>query len=66
MKRCPGTFGELARYPWFRETGRYSERRGGILRIAKTNAILKRPVYNLFTVENTCNTSQTDKTSELK
>ena len=35
---------------------------GGIIRIAKTNAILKRPVNKLFPVENTYhNTNQRDK-----
>ena len=32
---------------------RDSEIRGAIVRIAKTNTILKRPVNKLFTVENT-------------
>ena len=39
-----------------------SEIRGAIMRIAKTNAILKRPVNNLFAVENTYHdTNQADK-----
>ena len=43
-------------------TGRDSEIRGAIVRIAKTNRILKRPVKKLFAVENTYNdTNQTDK-----
>ena len=50
VKRCPGTFGEL------QLTGalpsRDSEVRGAIVRIAKTNAILKRPVNKLFLIEN--------------
>ena len=50
MKRCPGTFGEL------QLTGvlpsRDSEVRGAIVRIAKTNAILKCPVNKLFLIEN--------------
>ena len=50
MKRCPGTFGEL------QLTGvlpsRESEVRGAIVRIAKTNAILKCPVNKLFLIEN--------------
>ena len=50
MKRCPGAFGEL------QLTGalpsRDSEVRGAIVRIAKTNAILKRPVNKLFLTEN--------------
>ena len=40
---------------------RDSEIRGAIVRIAKTNSILKRPVNKLFTVENTYHdTNQTD------
>ena len=46
---------------------RDSEIRGAIVRIAKTNAILKRPVKKLFTVENTYHdTNQTDKAREQK
>ena len=33
---------------------RDSQIRGAIVRIAKTNTILKRPVNKLFPVENTC------------
>ena len=41
-----------------------SEIRGAIVRIAKTNTILKRPVNKLFAVENTYHdTNQTDKAS---
>ena len=41
---------------------RDSEIRGAIVRIAKTNTILKRPVNKLFAVENTYHdTNQTDK-----
>ena len=51
MKRCPDTLGELPL------TGvlpiRDSEVRGAIVRIAKTNTILKRPVNKLFSIENT-------------
>ena len=51
MKRCPDTLGELPL------TGvlpsRDSEIRGPIVRIAKTNTILKRPVNKLFSIENT-------------
>ena len=47
----PDTFGELPL------TGvlpsRDSEIRGAIVRIAKTNVILKRPVNKLFPIENT-------------
>ena len=43
---------------------RDSEIRGIILRIAKTNRILRRPVNKLFAVENTYHdTNQTDKAS---
>ena len=42
---------------------RDSEIRGAIMRIAKTNTILKRPVNKLFAVENTYDTKQTDKVS---
>ena len=43
---------------------RDSEIRGVIVRIAKTNRILKRPVNKLFAVENTYHdTNQTDKSS---
>ena len=46
---------------------RDSEIRGAIVRIAKTNTILKRPINKLFTVENTCrDTNQTDKAGEQK
>ena len=43
---------------------RDSEIRGVIVRIAKTNTILKRPVNKLFAVQNTYHdTNQTDKAS---
>ena len=43
---------------------RGSEIRGAIVRIAKTNTILKRPVNKLFAVENTYHdTNQIDKAS---
>ena len=46
---------------------RDSETRGAIVIMAKTNAILKRPVNKLFTVKNTCHdTNQTDKAREQK
>ena len=46
---------------------RGSEIRGVIVRIAKTNKILKRPVKNLFAVENTYHdTNQTDNPREQK
>ena len=42
--------------------GRDSELRGAIVRMAKINTILKRPVNKLFTVENTHHdTNETDK-----
>ena len=48
-------------------TNRDSEIRGAIVTIAKINTILKRPVYKLFTVENTYHvTTQTDKEREQK
>ena len=44
---------------------RDSEIRGAIVRIAKTNTILKRPVNKLFAVENTYHdTNQTDNARE--
>ena len=44
---------------------RDSEIRGAIVRVAKTNTILKRPVNKLFTIENTYHdTNQTDKARE--
>ena len=43
---------------------RDSEIRGAIVRIAKTNTILKRPVNKLFAIKNICyGTKQTDKAS---
>ena len=46
---------------------RDSEVRGAIVRIAKTNTILKCPVKKLFAVENTYHdTNQTDKAKEQK
>ena len=43
---------------------RDSEIRGTIVRIAKTNTILKRPINKLFSVENIYNdTKQADKAS---
>ena len=48
-------------------TNRDSEIRGAIVTIGKINAILKLPVYKLFTVENTYHvTTQTDKEREQK
>ena len=48
-------------------SSRDSEIRGAIVRIAKTNTILKRPVKKLFAVENTYHdTNQTDKAREQK
>ena len=45
-----------------KKPSRDSEIRGEIVRIAKTNTILKRPVNKLFAVENTYHDSkQTDK-----
>ena len=43
---------------------RDSEIRGAIVRIGKTNTILKRPINKLFAVENTYHdTNQTDQAS---
>ena len=50
MKRCPGTFGELQLIGVLPSSD--SEVRGAIVRIAKTNAILKRPVNKLFLIKN--------------
>ena len=48
-------------------SSRDSEIREAIVRIAKTNTILKRPVNKLFAVENTYHdTNQTDKAREQK
>ena len=65
MKRCPNTFGEL---PLTRVLpSRDSEIRGAIVRIGKTNTILKRPVNKLFPVENTYqDTKQTGTAREQK
>ena len=46
---------------------RDSEIRGAIVRMTKTNTILKRPVNKLCIVKNTCyDTNQTDKAREQK
>ena len=46
---------------------RHSEIAGAIVRIAKTDAILKRPINKLFTFENTYHDiKQADKTREQK
>ena len=46
---------------------RDSETRGAIVRMAETNATLKRPVNKLFTVRNTYDdANQTDKAAEQK
>ena len=66
MKRYPGTFGELPSLTAVLPS-RDSEIRGVIVRIAKTNAILKRPLNKLFTVKNTYHdTNQTDKAREQR
>ena len=64
-KRYPDTFGE------FPLTGvlpsKDSEIRGAITRIAKTNAILKRPVNKLLPIENTYqDTNQTGMARQQK
>ena len=43
-----------------------SEIRWSIVKSKKTNAILKRPINKLFTIENRYNTNQTDKAREQK
>ena len=50
-KRYPDNFGELPLTGLL--PSRDSEIRGAIVRMAKTNAILKRPVNKLFPIENT-------------
>ena len=58
VKRCP----DLIVAPVL--PSRDSEIRGAIVRIAKTNTILKRPVNSLFGVENIYHdNNQTDKAS---
>ena len=48
-------------------SSRDSETKGAIVRIKKTNAILKRPVNKLFPIEYTYHdTNQTDKAREQK
>ena len=61
MKKVPIHFWRIAIVTGVLSS-RDSEIRGSIVRIAKTNTILKRPVKKLFTVENTNHdTNQTDK-----
>ena len=56
---------KVPRHFW--RIARGSETRGAIVRIAKTNKILKRPLKKLFAVENTYHdTNQTDKAREQK
>ena len=64
-KRYPETSGELPL------TGillsKDAEIRGAITRVAKTNAILKRPINKLFPIENTYqDTNQTGMTRQQK
>ena len=48
-------------------SSRDSEIRGAIVRIAKTNTILKRPINKFFAVENTYHeTNQADQAREQK
>ena len=62
MKRCPDNFGESPLTGVL--TCRDSKIRGAIVRIAKTNTILKCPVNKLFTIENTYqDTNQTGTAS---
>ena len=50
-ERYPDTFGELPLTEVLRS--RDSEIRGAIVRMAKINSILKRPINKLFPIENT-------------
>ena len=59
-EKVPKHFWRIAIITWVLS----GEISGAIVKIAKTNTILKRPVNNLFLVENIYNdTSQTDKAS---
>ena len=51
VKRCPDTLGELPLTEVL--PSKDSDIRGAIVRIAKTNTILKRPVNKLLSIENT-------------
>ena len=63
-KRYPGTFGEL---PLTGVLPSRDSKIRGTARIAKTNAILKRPVNKLFPFENTYqNTNQTGMAKQHK
>ena len=65
MKRCPDTFGELSLTRVLPNTD--SEIRGAIVRIARTNAILKCSINKLFPIENTYQgTNQTGTAREQK
>ena len=62
-EKVPGHFWMIAIVTW-ELPSRDSEVRGAIVRIAKTNTILKRPVNNLFAVQNIYrDTNQIDKAS---
>ena len=62
-EKVPRYFRRIAIVTWVLPS-RDSEIRGGIVRTAKTNTILKRPVNNLFAVENIYHDAkQTDKAS---
>ena len=50
MRRCPDTFEEFAILTGVLPSKDF-ETRGAILRIAKPNRILKRPVNKLFSIE---------------
>ena len=61
MKRFPDTFEEFAIVTGVLPS-KHFEIRGAIVRIAKPNRILKRPVNKLFPIENIYqDTNQTDK-----
>ena len=65
-EKVPRHFWKIAIVIWVLPS-RDSKIKGAIVRIVKTNAILKGPVNKICTVENTCHdTSGTDETREQK
>ena len=66
MKRCPDTFGELPQLQGY-YLAEILKQKGTIVRIKKTNAMLKRLVNKFFPTEYTYHdTNQTDKAREQK
>ena len=66
MKKCPDTFWRIAIVTRVLHSRDY-EIRGAIVRIVKTNTILKCPANKLFSVENTCHdTNKRYKAREQK